>query len=54
VVDLLVSVYYRSLEGSKSLPVRTSHSYSDRKDDAQMLAAMCAKICQMFESNPYR
>lgn len=52
-IGLIVSVYYKSLEGSNSLPIRPNLTSDDAQNRA-IIEEKCCRICEMFRSNPYR
>ena len=52
-IGLIVSIYYKSLEGSISLPIRPNPTSSDAQNRLD-IKEKCNKICEMFQSNPFR
>ena len=52
-ISLIVSLYYKSLEGSDSLPIRVNIANNSERERLHV-ADKCARICHLFKSNTYR
>ena len=56
-IGLIVSVYYKSLEGSKSLQIRpnlANNDFDENNAHHVYLAEKCAKISKLISTDSYR